>query len=94
MTYLQLIMDAYEDIGFLSKGKPDLDGRDQATALRTIQRILGLYSEEPNFTPNLVRETFTTALQGSYTVGASDDADVDNPRPLEIQNFISCSTLL
>lgn len=86
MTYLQLIKDAYEDIGFLSKAKPDLDGRDQATALRTLQRVLGLYSEEPNFIPNLVRSTFLTALQQSFLVGASDAADVDNARPLEIKS--------
>lgn len=86
MTYAQLIRDAYEDIGWKSKGK-SLDGEDLATALRTVQRILGLWSDSPLMTPTMIYRNFAlTTGQNSYTIGESGTPDVSNPRPTEIRS--------
>ena len=83
MKYSAVIQDAYEDIGFLSKGR-QLDGHDTAVALRAIQRILGLWSESGWLVTSVVKQSFSLVVgTNSYTIGTSS-ADVSNARPTTI----------
>lgn len=83
MTFLEIIQDAYEVIGYLSRGV-QLSEADKVTALRSVSQILGSWSEEGYMVSAIAKRTTPLVVgQISYTIGAAG-ADITAARPIDI----------